>query len=272
MANPYESDRLLAEYLLFHYGTPEEILPYAFGPREALDFAVRTVQAVALAGKTTDGKGRALDLGCAVGRSSFELARFYGEVLGVDFSHQFVRAARHLARGESICYERLEEGEITTALVARAPLGIEAARVRFEQGDAGALPEEWKDFDCVHAANLLCRMARPTDLLDRLPGLVRAGGLLVLATPHSWLDSFTAPENWIGGRVESGRPARTLDRLRTILAPSFDEVLVADEPFLIREHARKFQWGVSALSVWRRKKASSRPRRKAAGPEPDRPA
>ena len=142
MDNPYETDRLLAEYLLFHYGAPEEVLPYAFGPREALDFAVRTPQAVALAGKAEDGKKRALDLGCAVGRSTFELARFYGEVLGVDYSQRFVQAARRLARGESICYERLEEGEITTALVARAPSGIDLSRVRFEQGDAGALPED----------------------------------------------------------------------------------------------------------------------------------
>ena len=42
-ANPYESERLLAEYLLFHYGKPQEILPYPFGPDSALDFAVRVV-------------------------------------------------------------------------------------------------------------------------------------------------------------------------------------------------------------------------------------
>ena len=26
----------------------------------------------------------------------------------------------------------------------------------------------------------------------------------------------------------------------------------ADEPFLIREHARKFQWGCSDLTVWQK--------------------
>ena len=41
--NTYESERLLGEYLLFHYGRPEEILPYPFGPSAALDFAVRAV-------------------------------------------------------------------------------------------------------------------------------------------------------------------------------------------------------------------------------------
>jgi 2-polyprenyl-3-methyl-5-hydroxy-6-metoxy-1,4-benzoquinol methylase len=34
--------------------------------------------------------GRALDLGCAVGRSSFEMAREYREVVGIDISQTFV--------------------------------------------------------------------------------------------------------------------------------------------------------------------------------------
>ena len=41
--NIYETDKLLAEYLLFHYGTAEEILPYRDGPREALHYPVRCV-------------------------------------------------------------------------------------------------------------------------------------------------------------------------------------------------------------------------------------
>ena len=41
--NIYETERLLHEYLLFHYGSAEEVLPWAFGPRDALGFAVRSV-------------------------------------------------------------------------------------------------------------------------------------------------------------------------------------------------------------------------------------
>ncbi|MFZ9938252.1 MAG: methyltransferase type 12, partial [Luteolibacter sp.] len=58
----YETDRLLAEYLLFHYGAPEEILPSAAavpaGMRAALDFPCRT------AARFTPGiVARGLDLG-----------------------------------------------------------------------------------------------------------------------------------------------------------------------------------------------------------------
>ena len=42
-ANVYETDLLVNEYLLFHYGTAEDQLPYAFGPKEALFYPVRCV-------------------------------------------------------------------------------------------------------------------------------------------------------------------------------------------------------------------------------------
>jgi putative 4-mercaptohistidine N1-methyltranferase len=256
VANIYETDRLLAEYLLFHYAGDDEILPWAFGPREALGYPVRTARAVEWAGKTADGCGRALDLGCAVGRSSFELARYYGEVIGLDFSHRFIDAARVLAGGGSIGYPRLEEGEVTTPLQARAPAGIDHGRVRFLQGDAGQLPSDWEGFDCVHAANLLCRLPAPARLVAGLPRLVAPGGLLVLATPCSWLEEFTPRSHWLGGVVEDGRPVRTFDRLKHLLNPHFVLEMTCDEPFLIREHARKFQWSVAQVSVWKRRRKS----------------
>ena len=39
----YETERALSEYLLFHYGSPEQILPWAFGPATALDYPARCV-------------------------------------------------------------------------------------------------------------------------------------------------------------------------------------------------------------------------------------
>lgn len=41
--------------------------------------------------------------------------------------------------------------------------------------------------------------------------------------------------------------------LRVIAAAHFELVEERDLPFLIREHRRKFQWGVSHALVWRRK-------------------
>jgi len=244
MSSIYESEKLLAEYLLFHYGAPDEILPperaWPAGMRAALDFPCRTV-----AHFVPERVARGLDLGCAVGRSSFEMARVCDEVLGIDFSHAFIRAAEALRAGESLVYHRLEEGAQRSVLTARAPVGGDGARLRFCQGDAMNLAADLGSFDRVHAANLLCRLAEPQRLLERLPALVRPGGQLVLATPCTWLEEFTPPAHW--------PPAGTLNWLKASLEPWFLLEREADEPFLIRETARKFQWSSALVTVWRRK-------------------
>jgi SAM-dependent methyltransferase len=187
---------------------------------------------------------RTLDLGCAVGRSAYELSRSSAETLGIDFSNSFVRAAAAMAQGPLI-YQRLDEAHARTELLARLPAGVPAGNVSFETGDAMDLRADLGNFDRVHAANLLCRLTGPRKLLERLPALVRPSGELVLATPCTWLGEFTPPENWPEGS--------TLEWLKEALTADFELLKVADEPFLIRETARKFQWTRSMVTAWRRK-------------------
>ena len=243
MSAIYESANLLSQYLLFHYGAADEVLPpgrdWPAGMREALDFPQR------MAAHFAPGTAaRGLDLGCAVGRSAFEMARTCDQVIGIDFSQSFIQAAESLRRGESLAYERLEEGSVRTPLVARAPAGTSGGKLSFRQGDAMRLPADLGSFDRVLAANLLCRLAEPQRLLDRLPALVEPGGQLVMATPCTWLEEFTPPANW--------PPAATFDWLKASLAADFLLERRAEEPFLIRETARKFQWTSSLVTVWLR--------------------
>src|SRR5262245_60323632 len=118
--NIYESDKLLAEYLLFHYGTAEETLQYPFGPHSALHYATRCVSEC-LDSTRLHAESRALDLGCAVGRSSFELARHCVSVVGIDFSRNFIAAAQELQRCGELAYWRADEGDLRTPLIARVP-------------------------------------------------------------------------------------------------------------------------------------------------------
>jgi putative 4-mercaptohistidine N1-methyltranferase len=238
MSNIYETKRLLDEYLLFHYGSDQEIMPWTFGPKEALGFAIRTVQDLL---DSAADKGTALDLGCAVGRSSFELAARGYEVCGIDYSHSFIEAAQRLQAGEALAYDRLDEGSQRTPLMAKAVPG----RVTFEQGDAMNLRADLGSYDLLHAANLLCRLTEPQRLIERLPALVKPGGQLLLTTPCTWLADFTPPKNWPQGS--------TRDWLRERLSAHFTLELDRDVPFLIREHARKYQWSVAWGTRWRRK-------------------
>lgn len=239
MSDVYESDRYVGEYLLFHYAEAGEILPWNQGPVGALDFPVRTV------GHFSDGRvERSLDLGCAVGRSSFELSRNSDEVIGIDFSKAFITAAERIGKGEVLSCERLEEANEFTKVQVSRPAGADGDGVTFEVGDAMNLRDDLGSFDRVHAANLVCRLPEPRRFLERLPSLVRLGGELVLATPCTWLEEFTTKENWPKGK--------TRDWLEKELAGSFELIEAADEPFLIRETARKFQWTVSLVTKWRR--------------------
>ena len=243
----YESPKLLAEYLLLHYGSAEDVLGGMPGPSAATGFPTRLVREL-LAPVPPDA--RALDLGCAVGASSFELARCCAEVIGIDFSHAFIAAANRLREDGTHDYQKIIEGDLTEPCTARVPAEIDRTRVLFEQGDAQALDENLKSLDLVLAANLLCRLPEPMRLIDRLPVLVKSGGQLLLTTPFTWLEEFTPRANWIGGTPATGR---SFDALRASLEPHFELEHTVDLPFFIREHSRKFQYGVACGSRWRRR-------------------
>ena len=244
MSDTYESSRLLDEYLLFHYASADEVLPpnvaWPAATRDALGFTRRTV-----AHFSKCPAAKALDIGCAVGGSTFEMSKFCESVIGIDFSHSFINAAETLRLGKNIPYQRLEEARLTTEIVAHAPPEIDASRIRFLHGDAMNLPVLLGSFDRVHAANLVCRLPEPLQFLKRLPSLVNSGGELVLATPCTWLAEFTPPQTWPSGS--------TFDWLHEMLCPNFELQHQCDEPFLIRETARKFQWSRSLVTTWRRK-------------------
>lgn len=249
----YETEQYLNEYLLFHYGEASDVLTWDFGPKEAAGFATRCVSECIDPGALAPA-ARALDLGCAVGRSSFELARHCQEVIGIDASGSFIRAALEIRRNGHLHFDRIDEGVLTSRCVARVPPEIDRTRTHFEIGDALKPRATLGDFDVVLAANLLCRLEDPIQLVLKFPQLVRPGGQLILVSPYSWSRDFTPFPKWLGGYEHDGRRYETFLTLTKFLEPDFDLVCNRELPFLIREHARKYQWSVSHGSVWVRKK------------------
>jgi len=245
-SNPYESDELLQQYLIFHYAGGEAQFPYAFGGADALDFPKRC----ALEGADLDllpPDARALDLGCSVGRSSFELARHCREVIGIDFSQAFIDAANRLAVEGRHPATRLDEGSATTELLIEVDADIDRSRVSFEQGDAQNIREDIGQFDLAIACNLICRLPEPMRLLRRLPELIKPGGQVFITTPFTWLEAYTPSKNWLGDGAQD-----SFAGLRAALEPAFKLDRRWDMPFLIREHARKFQYSVAQASCWTR--------------------
>jgi len=195
----------------------------------------------------------ALDVGCAVGGASFELAKSFEIVVGMDYSKHFVDAAEHMKSSRPVKYTAQVEGDIHKEYLAAIPEDVDVDRLRFVQGDACNIPHTIGPFDVVLAANLLCRLPDPQRFLQRLPTLVKPGGIVVLVSPYSWLEAWTPKPNWIGATVEGDRPVPSFQALSESLSIHFSLVHQEDMPFLIREHVRKYQWGCSHATVWKRR-------------------
>ncbi len=245
----YETPKLVAEYLLFHYGDADAVLGEMPGPSEAIGFAQRLVREL-LDEDALPPEAAAVDVGCAVGGSAFELTRSCARVHGIDFSNAFIAAAQLIAGRGVAEFEKVVEGTISVPEIVRVSADCDRSRATFAVGDACDLPADLGAFDVVLAANLICRLPDPQKFLDRLPALVRPGGQLLLTTPFTWMESYTPRDRWLGATPQTGA---SFAALQSRLAPDFELQHRVDIPFLIREHSRKFQYTVALGSRWTRR-------------------
>lgn len=244
--NVYETDTLVSQYCEFQYG--QEYFEVNNFARVCAEYAIEFTDHTA--------QNHALDLGCATGRATFELARVFDKVTGIDFSARFIQVGTTMQTHGRIRYERLEEGEIVTRQEQTLEeLGLEdtALRVEFWQGDACNLKPHFKGYDLILATNLIDRLYEPKLFLDEVHQRLNDEGILILTSPYTWLEEYTEKSHWLGGYYdEDGHEIRTIDALHRTLEGHFEAVAHFDVPFVIRETARKFQHTMAQMSVWKK--------------------
>ena len=127
-------------------------------------------------------------------------------------------------------------------------------KVEFLQGDACNLKAHFNGYDLVLAANLIDRLYDPALFLRTIHERINSGGVLLIASPYTWLEEHTKKENWIGGLKKDGENVTTLDGLKSILEVHFDLMEPAQQvPFVIRETSRKFQHTLSDVTLWQKR-------------------
>ncbi len=244
--NTYETDELISQYLEFHYGAEYFGVPNF--PKACIDAIIPYVN--------LSQNNRALDLGCAVGRSGFELARYYQHVDALDFSTRFIRNAINLVEHGEVKYMIPTEGELTelkSFKLSSLAMDDKIQNVTFAQGDACNLKSKFTNYDLIFAGNLIDRLYQPKQFLDSIKERLNNKGYLVITSPYTWLEEFTEKENWLGGTKVNGENYTTLDALKTHLKSDFELIgLPQDIPFVIRETARKHQHTIAQLTIWRK--------------------
>jgi 5-histidylcysteine sulfoxide synthase/putative 4-mercaptohistidine N1-methyltranferase len=241
----YETDALAAQYCEAHYGAT--YFGLANYPAACAAICLEMMRGRSL--------GHALDLGCSVGRASFELARGgFDRVTGLDLSTRFFRLATRMLEEGFLRYTLPEEGDIVSFHeVSLHDLDLEdvRGRVAFSQADACNLPVKFTGYDLVLAANLIDRLYSPRRFLSSIHERMNPGGILVITSPSTWLEEFTKKEEWLGGYKQDGENVTTLDGLTGVLSPRFRLLgEPRDLPFVIRETGRKFQHSLAQLTAW----------------------
>ncbi|WP_320034190.1 5-histidylcysteine sulfoxide synthase [Halarcobacter sp.] len=244
--NVYETDEQISQYCEFHYG--EEFYNVKNFPKNSVEVLKPYLKDI--------NTNKALDLGCSVGRSTFELGKVFDEVLGIDFSANFINVGVKLKKYDSLTYKVATEGDLfDEKTVSLADLDLEQIKdkVEFMQGDACNLKDIYTGYDLIFCSNLIDRLYYPQKFLDDIPNRVNENGLLVLLSPYTWLEEYTPKQNWLGGFIRDNKEVKTLDTLKQNLEDRYELVDTIDVPFVIKETNRKFQHSISQMSIWKRK-------------------
>jgi 5-histidylcysteine sulfoxide synthase/putative 4-mercaptohistidine N1-methyltranferase len=242
----YESDKQLSEYAEFHYGDSYFGVPNF--PKALSDFANQSLK--------SKPRKTALDLGCATGRATFELAKHFDHVTGIDFSARFIGLALKLAQQGVLRYTMVNEGDLVSyqeRSLNELKLDDVAHKVDFWQSDACNLKPQFTDYDFILAANLIDRLYNPRQFLSNIHHRLKIGGVLMITSPYTWLVEHTPRDEWIGGYKKDGENVTTLEGLKVVLGQHFKLMQTPVEiPFLIRETRHKFQHSLSEVTLWER--------------------
>lgn len=139
-------------------------------------------------------QGLAIDLGCAAGRFSFELAASFERVVGIDTHYPYLAFAAALQRGEETAFQR----PLRAMAGEKVSLHRSGCRnVLFILSDALDPPLPAESARLVGALNLIDSICSPMILLGQMDALLRHDGTLLLTSPFTWNNDICPAARWL---------------------------------------------------------------------------
>ena len=186
-------------------------------------------------------RGPAIDLGGAVGRGGWELARAVAPVLVADMNFAFLRLAQRLMLDGEAWFDRRRVGLVYDRVRVALPADAVGERLDFWAADAMALPFRAGAFGLATAINLVDSIAGPTEAVAEAARVLAAGGGAIFTTPYDWSQNAAEPARWMGGHSQRGplKGASEPVLTATLRSHGLEPVAERDDlPWRLRLHAR----------------------------------
>jgi hypothetical protein len=179
---------------------------------------------------------KALEVGCCVGRGTFQLAeQTCALTLGIDVSPLFLRKALQVQKTGKATYDLRRSG----LLYERQEIPFKSANsqnVDFWAADAMALPFADQSIAFISALNVIDCVPSPVAMLQEV--VRTTNRFAAICSPWDWTGSVTPEENWIGGHSpRANYQGDSAQILKSLLPPSIR--VVAEEkdiPWGVRMH------------------------------------
>jgi 5-histidylcysteine sulfoxide synthase/putative 4-mercaptohistidine N1-methyltranferase len=203
---------------------------------------------------TPDSK--VLDLGCGVGRLSFELAKKTSHVDGIDFTARHIQHCLDLKEQGQLRYAMPTQGEIFDFHeVTLESLGFEQSpeNLHFAQGDGLNLKPQFGDYDLAICHRVIEYSYQPQELLQQLSRRMKPGGVVVLGSSYAWDVSITDVPHWIGGFKRNGENLSSEAHLFEIMSAEFDLLQETKVTSQFELDQRTSQTANNHITIWRKR-------------------
>lgn len=202
----YNSKNMLSAYLWSHFSE------FFNGP-DATDAYKRWSSCF------QENSGWALDIGCSVGRISFEMSKTHSYAIGMDTSLPFITHARKILKQKKLEFDMIIEGHITQKRSCDLDHSWNYDRVEFIVADAMALPFPENSFSTVTSVNILEKVPEPLEHLRSVNTVLKnEKAMFLFSDPFSWDESVSSPEKWLGGTHEGKYKGHGMDNILKIFS------------------------------------------------------
>ncbi len=245
--NEYETQPDISQ-LLYHHFSGSAISGHGHIHKEFEYLA-------SLVNEHVNENNKVLDLGCGGGRLSFELAKSFPHVDGIDFTARHIQHCLQLKEtgcirfavpqlGELLDYHEVELSEYIDPALAK--------NVHFIQGDGHNLKPQFTGYDAIVCHDVLEHAYAPKQLLDCLVGRLNTDGILVLGSCYQWHVNDNR-DVWLGGYKDNGENVDTLQHIQELYSEQLQ--LIRCEPVVRewRENQRSRRLTDMEVSVWKKR-------------------